>query len=361
METLELNAFYSYDMDASLVGLYEFRCRALGAKFTTNWSWTTSADFKTTDVTDFPIVDSEEDAHLVFRNYYYLRFLVEKDSRLYYISYTLPGELMISIAADEIIGLAEIQVIKDEWFERFPKQVAVDNRVPVKFWANSANGPNARTSSLEVPSWDEISGNYSKTIEPQIAELMAKRDHAMSDGQMLLWYGPPGTGKTYALRALISEWRDWANFEYIVDPESFFGPNANYLFEVIHNNEGNKWKVLILEDCGEMLSLDAKARMGQGFQRLLNVVDGLIGQGLKLMVFVSTNEQLDKLHPAVSRAGRCFAKIEFPALTPDEVAEWLTAHGIDHADSSQSLSELYGKVGGNSQISAKKSKIVGFG
>ena len=36
----------------------------------------------------------------------------------------------------------------------------------------------------------------------------------------------------------------------------------------------------MLEDTGELLDPDAKTVIGQGLSRFLNVVDGLIGQGL---------------------------------------------------------------------------------
>ena len=49
--------------------------------------------------------------------------------------------------------------------------------------------------------------------------------------------------------------------------------------------------------------MDAKERTGQALSRFLNVVDGLIGQGLRLLVLVTSNEELGKLHPAVSRPG----------------------------------------------------------
>jgi AAA+ superfamily predicted ATPase len=42
-----------------------------------------------------------------------------------------------------------------------------------------------------------------------------------SGGRLVLWHGEPGTGKTSAIRALANEWRDWADFQFITDPEEF--------------------------------------------------------------------------------------------------------------------------------------------
>ena len=67
--------------------------------------------------------------------------------------------------------------------------------------------------------------------------------------------------------------------------------------------------------------------IGQGLSRFLNVVDGLIGQGLRVLVLVTTNEPIRKLHPAVARPGRCAANVEFAPLAADEAAAWLDEHG----------------------------------
>jgi hypothetical protein len=77
-----------------------------------------------------------------------------------------------------------------------------------------------------------------------------------------------------------------------------------------------------------MMSGDARERAGHGLGRLLNVVDGMIGQGLKVMVLVTTNERTGKLHPAVARHGRCAAQIGFHFLPYDEALEWLAERGV---------------------------------
>lgn len=50
------------------------------------------------------------------------------------------------------------------------------------------------------------------------------------------------------------------------------------------DDELKRWRLLVLEDCGEFLRADAKQEMGQGLSRLLNLTDGLLGQGLNLLV-----------------------------------------------------------------------------
>ena len=42
------------------------------------------------------------------------------------------------------------------------------------------------------------------------------------------------------------------------------------------------WRLLVLEDAGELMAASARAEVGQGLSRLLNLTDGLLGQGVPL-------------------------------------------------------------------------------
>jgi hypothetical protein len=118
------------------------------------------------------------------------------------------------------------------------------------------------------------------------------------------------------------------------------------------------WRLLVLEDTGELLQPDAKAIIGQGLSRFLNVADGLIGQGLRVLVLVTTNEEIRKLHPAVARPGRSAANVLFEALAPDEASAWLARHGLYGEERTPaSIAELYSRLEG---LEAPKPS-VGFG
>jgi ATP-dependent 26S proteasome regulatory subunit len=124
-------------------------------------------------------------------------------------------------------------------------------------------------------------------------------------------------------------------------------------------HEEKPWRVLILEDTGELLTPDAKTVIGQGLSRFLNVVDGLIGQGLRVLVLVTTNEPIRTLHPAVARPGRCAANIEFLPLSPEEANAWLERH--DHpqpVEGSTLLASLYAILEGQEAVEA--SQAAGF-
>src|SRR5205085_2500533 len=69
-----------------------------------------------------------------------------------------------------------------------------------------------------------------------------------------------------------------------------------------------------------------------------------LGQGLKVLVLVTTNEEIRRLHPAVARPGRSAANIEFLPLSADESNAWLERHGLEErVQSATTLASLYAR------------------
>ena len=141
-----------------------------------------------------------------------------------------------------------------------------------------------------------------------------------------------------------------------------FSGNANYMVELLTMTRGEKLNLFVAEDTGELLTKDAKRKKGQALSRLLNLCDGLIGQGLRILFLITTNEELGSLHPAVARPGRCYANIGFEAFRQNEAQEWLRSRGIEGgpAQSRSTIAELYSVVE-NKQIVAQQEKVFGFG
>jgi Domain of unknown function (DUF5925)/ATPase family associated with various cellular activities (AAA) len=271
--------------------------------------------------------------------------------------------------------------------EQFPlPDPSATHEVPITFWTYTPRGAQPAFRTIGVPAWTDIDENYPVAAREQLDGMM-RRFQPSRGGQLILWHGEAGTGKTFALRALAWEWREWCQFHYIVDPDSFFGQHADYLISVLlqpavplmvgqggfgpviafHDYDGSDggdsdekpWRVLVLEDTGELLSADARERAGQGLSRFLNVVDGLIGQGLRVLVLVTTNEEIRQLHPAVARPGRCAANIEFAPLSREEAERWLSAHELEAtADGSRSIASLYAQLEGRDP---RETVLIGFG
>lgn len=241
--------------------------------------------------------------------------------------------------------------------------------VPVNFWSLSPDGVKCRTRRIAVPSWGDVSLNYATKTRTGLEDLMGLWPPLADNGRLLLWHGVPGTGKSYGIRALAQAWQKWCEVHYIVDPEKFFG-NADYMLQVILQSAdtqsgeaveapplatvgggqddpkavytGHPWSLLIMEDSDEFLTADAKERSGQSMSRLLNLTSGFIGQGLNILVLITTNEPLEHIHKALQREGRCMANVEFGVLSEEEGQAWAAAKGVKLAEGQdKTIADLY--------------------
>jgi hypothetical protein len=96
----------------------------------------------------------------------------------------------------------------------------------------------------------------------------------------------------------------------------------------------------------------------QSLSRLLNLSDGLLGDGLRAIVLVTTNEPLRRLHPAVVRPGRTWMEVEFGELSVGEANAWLAARGREPCTERPTpLAELFAGVG-SQQVRARQ--VLGF-
>jgi len=284
---------------------------------------------------------------------------VEKDDASEAVLYKTPSQLLVlgnfskthlkvSIAGNKDDALIHLQELRDLYK---PSPDTIDSKIKVRFWYSTQHGPQNVLRTIAIPRWDQIATNYEvKTLEG--LNFLMNDFRPSVGGQLLIMHGLPGTGKSFSLRALLYSWRDWCTAEYVLDPENLFGSSQGYLASLVlqdsvdeedieEDDPGKKkWKLLILEDSGKLLTPDAS---GDGLSRLLNLVDGLIGQGLRVLVLITTNEEIEKLHPAVSREGRCAAVIKYNAFPRKSAEKWMNGSAPKLPDNKDTftLAELY--------------------
>ena len=271
------------------------------------------------------------------------------------------GSIGLAVAANDIDTATSILCDVKKLFPEV--DITEDQIVPILFWHSGDIGSTASLRKMSVVAWDQVSGNYTGQTSADLNLLMEGFDPAKHHGRLMLWHGELGTGKTYAIRALAWAWRKWCRFEYVTDPERLFG-NASYLMQVLLNSEytdqsDDRWRLLIIEDSGELLTMDAKSIVGQGLSRLLGLADGLLGQGSRILTLITTNEDLGKFHPALLRPGRCLSQIQFSRFGADEASSWLEAAKCDKCtEAPKTLSELYAMLHG--ETSNRSPTQIGF-
>ncbi len=194
---------------------------------------------------------------------------------------------------------------------------------------SSGSSSSSYSRRINVPSWHDIKSNYPPQVRSRIASLHDITPKRLDDqgARLIVWHGPPGTGKTYAIRSLVSKWRKWCNPEILLNPEQLtFNPDS--LEDIVLDDNksgpnGRPWRLLIIEDADALL----KSRTFDGFKtpldHLLNLTDGMLGQGTKVIILLTTNAKVSNLPPALVRPGRCLSLIEFAPFTARQAREWL--------------------------------------
>lgn len=323
----------------------------------------------------------------------------EMDVAIVVYSYGIHNNVYLSAVADNHEYIARF--IGELQSKLSIPQKKIDSQTDMVFWSSGDYGPEPRIRRLMMPKWEEISRNYMWDEDDRLKTLLTA-DRPYGSGRIILFHGPPGTGKSYAIRSMAREWFEWCETHYIIDPEKMFG-SANYMTEVISKgsltapkksntgnykydlNSGNpvkdvedeedsydeqtsmenkaRWKLMVIEDADEYIREDAKDRSSHGaFSRLLNLADGILGQGSNTLILVTTNEPIEKIHKAVQRPGRAMANIHFGSFSVDDSNRWLQDAGSSaRVSSPKTLAELFEIRNENQVISTKeKTKKVGF-
>lgn len=249
-----------------------------------------------------------------------------------------------------------------------------DNWVPCALWAASSGMPRNEPHQVRAVAWPDVRRNYPRKTARSLEWLMSMSGGPPADrGRLILWHGPAGTGKTTAVTSLMSAWLPWCSTSLISDPERFF-LEPDYLMTVTRSSDvatmkgklgrmdqpsAKRWKLVVCEDADEYLRADARQRSGPALGRLLNLTDGLLGRGSDAIVLLTTNDDLTRLHPAVTRPGRCLSLVNFPAMSGSEAAEWCPP-GLPAPTNGATLAELFALLSGGQQAGTGPSPETGM-
>lgn len=241
--------------------------------------------------------------------------------------------------------------------------------VSVRIWHSIGSLATSTDRTIDAPRWIDTRQNYPEAVRTTLDAVLAL-ERPMGTGKLLLWHGPPGTGKTTALRALMRCWSTWCQPQYIADPERFFG-EPMYMTQVLATAPLAEvgptltrvaepeaiWRLVVAEDVDEILRANARRDASAALGRLLNLTDGILGQGMNVLLLLTANEDVSRLDPALVRPGRSLAAVEFTLFDVREASEWLRAPVVRSA----TLADLLEQRGDLSRIGpqSRPREVVG--
>ena len=166
--------------------------------------------------------------------------------------------------------------------------------------------------------------------------------------------GAPGTGKSSLIRHFIAKFPE-REFVYL-DPSAFDSIGDGPFIEELSEHEN---AVIILEDCEVLL----KKRLESGDQKLaalLNLSDGILGDGFGLHFICTINTDMNKIDDAIQRKGRLRINYEFRALTKEKTKALAEKLGKEIPDGVElTLGDIF-NYDDVVEFGKKKPKKIGF-
>jgi hypothetical protein len=130
------------------------------------------------------------------------------------------------------------------------------------------------------------------------------------------YYGPPGTGKTTIVKAIAKEY----GFNiYVVNLKKIEDDNLLYLLREVEPRS-----ILLFEDIDSIFNGRKKiGTKGVTFSGFLNALDGIVELN-EVLVIITTNH-IEKMDPALLRAGRMDLKVEVGYSSEKEISKYLSS------------------------------------
>ncbi len=159
-----------------------------------------------------------------------------------------------------------------------------------------------------------------------------------SEETVLILQGPPGTGKTRLVRAILAAMsrRKGENAQVLYTGDTHALENDQLFLEFLTGEHD----AFVVEDADHVLA--SRANGNQHLHRFLAIADGVVrAQGRKIL-FTTNLPNVGDIDDALVRPGRCFAKVNLPALKRHEVEALLVRLcGADQALHSRVLAAAW--------------------
>lgn len=246
--------------------------------------------------------------------------------------------------------------------ESFVSQITKYSTPPVSekhsniYLISSSNGQFDKTKLEITKTHVDIDKYYNSDFKPIYNKILDKLQKKNDKGLILL-HGKMGTGKTTIIKDLVSKVEDK---EFIFVPSNLTDSitSPNFISFLLHQ----KNCVLILEDSDSILMRrDSTSGTSQSVSNLLNIADGILGDGLGIQIIATFNIEVKKLDEALMRKGRLTAMYEFSELEVDKCNNIFKEIGIDFTTKvPMTLADIFNKEDEIGVYKKEETKKIGF-
>ena len=283
--------------------------------------------YETYDDDGFDKVDSESE----YLQYAYL-FLSDNDHAIR-IAYNPVGVHALTVNVVNVGQLFNQITPLIEWFRNGLSHLRIIENERNKIHFICHNGSNFYLAPLKIKSGDNVDlhMHYNDDFGPVSDTIIKALRNDKGKGIVLL-HGKHGTGKTSYLRYLLSILDK--NIIYVSPDMSNRISDPSFLsFLMQHKNS-----ILIIEDAENVIRT-REAGENQAVANLLNVTDGILGDGLNFKVICTFNTGFENIDPALRRKGRMIAQYEFTDLSEEKTQNLVKSlYGENSAPEAKTMS-----------------------
>jgi hypothetical protein len=204
------------------------------------------------------------------------------------------------------------------------------------------------------PAVTKLEKNYNKDLldkHPFIVKLLKEKRKS----GLHLFHGIPGTGKSTYIKNLIARLSKDVLFISPSIASSLDSPNFLRLLLDQPNS------ILVIEDA-EQLIVSREGSRNSNVAMLLNLTDGILGDGLGIQVIATFNTPLGNIDKALLRKGRLLSIYEFKALELTKARSLMQELGKDPNCLLQAttLADIYHYDENDSLTQTPKKNTIGF-